>query len=151
MRHTSIFLGGTVGNSNWRTSFIADLVKVGVPEAGLFNPVVPNWTPECQAAEDEAKAIATFNLFYLTNPEIGENAVSVYSIVEAIMCLYDQPSNTVIVFDFANSGYPAHTLKALAKTEKDLRKRFPNANILGNREDALNFFIDRLAQVNASA
>jgi hypothetical protein len=145
----SIFLGGTVGNSNWRAPFIADLVSRGVPAEGLFDPVVPDWTPECQAAEDRAKATAQYNLFYITNPAQEGINVSAYSLVEAVMGLYDQPSNTVVVFD--NTGYTGHVLKALTKIEKDLRKRFPNAFILENRDAALQFFASRLAVSQVTA
>lgn len=133
----SVFLGGTVANSNWRKSFIADLVSAGVDESTIFDPVVPDWTPECQAAEDSAKATAKFNLFYLCDPKQEGNPVSVYSLVEATMGLYDQPSNTVIVFD--NEGYSGHTLKSLTKSQKDLMKRFPNGLIFGSRETALDY------------
>jgi hypothetical protein len=85
MATISVFLGGTCANANWRTSFTADLVKAGVPADSIFNPVVPDWTPECQAAEDAAKLTAKYNLFYLCDPKQEGNPVSVYSLVEAVM------------------------------------------------------------------
>jgi hypothetical protein len=140
---TSIFLGGTVGSTTWRSTFIADLVAAGVPAESIYNPVVPDWTPECQAAEDRAKAEASYNLFYICSPNPGDATnVSVYSIVEAVMGLYDQPSTTVVVFD--NREYSGHILKSLKKTEKDLRNRFPNANIFSTYEEAVSYFVARL-------
>lgn len=139
---TSIFLGGTVANANWRPSFIADLVAAGVSEDSLYNPVVPDWTPECQAAEDQAKSQARYNLFYICDPKQEGNPVSIYSLVEATMGLYDQPSTIVVVFD--NTGYSGHALKSLTKSEKDLRKRFPTASIFSTREEAVNYFVKRL-------
>jgi len=138
----SIFLGGTAANSTWRTSFTEELVAAGVSPDTIFNPVVPDWTPECQAAEDAAKATAKYNLFYLCDPKQEGNPVSVYSLVEAVMGMYDQPSNTVVVFD--NAGYSGHALKSLTKSEKDLRKRFPNGLIFGSRDAALDFLVEKL-------
>ena len=39
-----IGLFGTCGNSNWRVPVIQKLNSLGI---AVFNPVVPNWTPEC--------------------------------------------------------------------------------------------------------
>lgn len=138
----SIFLGGTCANSVWRTDFTSALIAAGVPAETIFNPVVPEWTPDCQAAEDAAKATAKYNLFYLCDPKQEGNPISVYSLVEAVMGLYDQPSNTVVIFE--NEGYSGHALKALIKAEKDLRKRFPNCFIFGSRDAALIFLISHL-------
>lgn len=144
MANISVFLGGTVANSNWRDSFTSDLVKAGVSPETIFNPVVADWTPECQASEDAAKATAQFNLFYLCDPKQEGNPVSVYSLVEAVMGMYDQPSSTVVVFD--NTGYSGHALKALTKSEKDLRKRFPTGLVFGTRDAALDFLIAKLGK-----
>ncbi len=142
MATISVFLGGTYANANWRQTFIEDLVSDGVPAETIFNPVVPDWTPECQAAEDIAKATAKYNLFYLCDPKQEGNPVSVYSLVEAVMGLYDQPSNTVVVFD--NAGYTGQALKSLVKSEKDMRKRFPSGLIFGSRDEALDFLSEKL-------
>lgn len=144
MTSISVFLGGTVANSNWRTDFISALVQAGVDSESIYNPVVPDWTPECQAAEDAAKATAKYNLFYICDPKQEGNPVSVYSLVEAVMGMYDRPCCTVVVFD--NAGYSGHALKSLDKSEKDLRKRFPNGLIFGTREAALQFLIDKLGK-----
>ena len=144
MATISVFLGGTCANANWRPTFIEDLVSDGVPAETIFNPVVPDWTPECQAAEDTAKATAKYNLFYLCDPKQEGNPVSVYSLVEAVMGLYDQPSNTVVVFD--NAGYTGQALKSLVKSEKDMRKRFPSGLIFGSRDEALDFLVAKLGK-----
>ena len=147
MASISVFLGGTVANSNWRTSFTTALTEAGVDSETIFNPVVSDWTPECQAAEDAAKATSKYNLFYLCDPQQEGNPVSVYSLVEAVMGMYDRPTNTVVVFD--NSGYSGHTLKALAKSEKDLRQRFPNGLVFGSRGEALSFLVSKLGKVTS--
>ena len=40
-----VFLGGTCNNSTWRDRLIPML------DVDYFNPVVKDWTPECQAEE----------------------------------------------------------------------------------------------------
>lgn len=59
------------------------------------------------------------------------------------MGMYDQSSNTVVVFD--NTGYSGHALKALNKSEKDLKKRFPNGLVFGSREAVLEYLVSKLA------
>jgi hypothetical protein len=39
---STVFLGGTCNNSKWRDILIPKL------KVSYFNPVVENWTPECQ-------------------------------------------------------------------------------------------------------
>lgn len=46
---SKIFLGGTCNNSTWRNQ-IEKLVQVE-----MFNPVVDDWTEECQAIEMDEK------------------------------------------------------------------------------------------------
>ena len=58
----TVFLGGTCGNSNWRDKLIPMLSD----KIEAFNPVVPNWTPECQEKEDYHKAHDKINLFVIT-------------------------------------------------------------------------------------
>ena len=41
-----VFLGGTCNESTWRVELIP-LLKID-----YFNPVVEDWTPECQAEEE---------------------------------------------------------------------------------------------------
>ncbi|HLK62823.1 MAG TPA: nucleoside 2-deoxyribosyltransferase domain-containing protein [Bryobacteraceae bacterium] len=140
---TLVFLGGTCGNNKWRESFTAELVRRGFPGNGIFNPVVPDWTPEAQLAEDRAKDEAWMNLFYIADPRQESSPVSVYSIVEAVMGLYDSPDRTLVVFDL--TGISGHVLKALQKTYADLKKRFPSRAIFDNRGDALDFLLQGLA------
>ena len=46
----TVFLGGTCNNSTWRDKLIPSL------SINYFNPVVENWTPECQAEEIKQRA-----------------------------------------------------------------------------------------------
>jgi hypothetical protein len=150
MSAAPIFLGGTCGNSKWRDVLIAKLAALGIPTERLFNPVVPDWTTEHQAAENKAKKEAEFNLFYLASPEQEGNPVSTYSIVEAIMGLYDDPMRAIVVFD--NEGYAKHALKALSKTEGDLRSRFPKGLIFSSMDELVSFLQGVIgAEITAAA
>lgn len=43
-----VFLGGTCNESTWRDELIPKLEDINFD---YFNPVVEDWTPECQAVE----------------------------------------------------------------------------------------------------
>lgn len=128
-----VFLGGTCGKNNWRQSFTERLIAGGVSAESIFNPVVPDWTPECQAAEENAKAKATASIFYIADP--GDETVSAYSMVEATMALYDQQHFTVVVFD--DTGMEGHRKKAMTQCYNVLKARFPDARIYNNADDAI--------------
>ncbi len=130
-----VFLGGTCANNNWRDSLIEELFNRGVPRECLFNPVVAHWDAAAQENEERAKASASHRLFYLADPKQQGNPLSYYSAVEATMALYDHPDTTVVVFD--NEGIEGQYLKASNQAEKVLRKRHPNAVILGSRQEAI--------------
>lgn len=129
-----VFLGGTCGNNTWRDGFVERLTARGVAAEALFNPVVSPWNDEAQRREDEAKKNATANLFYLGDPKQDDNRVSYYSLLEATMGLYDNPEKTIVVFD--STGMPKHAEKASAKACKDLKARFPQANIFATLAEA---------------
>ena len=133
-----VFLGGTVGNSKWRDPFTERLIAVGVPGERIFNPVVADWNEEFQKKEDAAKLASEYLLFYICNTQQPELPVSTYGIVEAVMHLYDKPKVTVAVFDL--QGLDGHVLKALSKSEKDLRARFPQGYIFSSADEAIAFF-----------
>jgi hypothetical protein len=138
-----VFLGGTCGNNNWRDGLIERLTARGVPSGTLFNPVVADWNEEAQRKEDQAKKDATFNLFYLGDPNQPENRVSFYSLLEATMGLYDAPARTVVVFD--TTGMPKPMEKSNTKACKDLKVRFPHAPIFGTLAEAEDWLATNLA------
>jgi hypothetical protein len=134
----TVFLGGTCGNNNWREDIFIDLGDRGVDASGLFNPVVADWNEEAQANEERHKVEDDYLLFFLSNPEQQGNPLSTYSLVEATMALYDRPDKTVVCFDHeAIEG--AQFQKAFNQSEKVLRARFPEANILSSYDDLLDW------------
>ena len=56
-----IFLGGTCAESTWRDELIKLL------EIDFFNPVVPDWTPECQAEELKQRESCDYVLYVITS------------------------------------------------------------------------------------
>lgn len=110
-----VFLGGTCGNSTWREELLKDLNG----EVEAFNPVVPDWTPECQAIEDEHKAKDDILLFVIT-PETK----SPYSISEITRSAITDPARTMVcVVPVANGAeFEPHEAKAWVKILKDIKK-----------------------------
>ena len=52
-----VFLGGTCAESKWRDNIIPQL------KCEYFNPVVDDWTPECQKIEEREKRICEYHLY----------------------------------------------------------------------------------------
>ena len=72
-----IFLGGTCADTTWREEFIKSIEGFGIE---YFNPVVKDWTPECQAIEeDEKNNKCDCHLYVITKEMMGT-----YSIAEII-------------------------------------------------------------------
>ena len=126
MSKLTVFLGGTCGNSTWRD----DLMKNLNDSVDAFNPVVPNWTPECQAEEDRHKQKDNIVLYVIT-PETK----SPYSISEVTRSSITQPQRTMIcVLPEANGcTFEAHEAKAWTKILKDCSK--DGATICSSLED----------------
>ena len=67
-----VFLGGTCNESTWRNEIIPKL------NIGYFNPVVEDWTPECQAEEERQKNEECNIHLYVITPKM----TGVFSIAE---------------------------------------------------------------------
>ena len=87
-----VFLGGTCNESTWRNELIPLLEKVGVE---YFNPVVDNWTLECQEEEYHQKEICDIHLYLITKKMKG-----VFSIAEAVASC--QFKDKEVLFAFAD-------------------------------------------------
>ena len=77
MEPIRIFLGGTCAETTWRNELIPELEKVGIE---YFNPVVDDWTPECQAIEEYDNNDRCNVHLYVITPEMQ----GVYSVAEII-------------------------------------------------------------------
>lgn len=79
-----VFLGGTCNESNWREDVINNL------KIDYFNPVVKDWTPECQKEELLQRENCDYVLYFITPKMIG-----VYSIAEVIDDSNKRPNKTI--------------------------------------------------------
>lgn len=71
-----VFLGGTCNDSTWRSVLIKSLDKFKIE---YFNPVIDDWTPECQEIERQEKEKCDVELYVITPLMTG-----VFSIAEAV-------------------------------------------------------------------
>ena len=112
MEKVRVFLGGTCAGSTWRDELLEQL---DLERIEPFNPVVPDWTPECQELEDYHRLTDDLCLYVIT-PE-GEGF---YSFIEVTDDSNKRPGSTVLcVLTEANGkSFDGHTLKCVLKTAK---------------------------------
>lgn len=79
-----VFLGGTCNRSTWRNILIKNL------KIDYFNPVVPDWTPECMVEEVKQRETCDFCLYVITPKMTG-----VYSIAEVVDDSNKRPEKTI--------------------------------------------------------
>lgn len=105
MAKNRIFLGGTCNSTTWREDLIKDL------DVDYFNPVVEDWTPECQAIEmDEKENKCNIHLYVITKEMKG-----VFSIAEAVDSVHNKKVDTI--FLALPQGFKDHELKSLKAVE----------------------------------
>ncbi len=116
MEKVKVFLGGTCASSTWREELQS---KLDPERIETFNPVVPNWTSECQAEEDYHRATDDICLYVIT-PE-GEGF---YSFVEVTDDSNKRPGSTVLCILTEANGkkFEGHMLKCALKTAKLIAK-----------------------------
>ncbi len=85
MKEEKVFLGGTCNGSKWRDELIP-MLKIN-----YFNPVVPDWTPECQEEEKKQKKICKYQLYVITPKMKG-----VFSIAEVVDSSNKNPKGTIL-------------------------------------------------------
>lgn len=112
MEKVTVFLGGTCADSTWRDELDGMLDH---ERLSTFNPVVPDWTPECQAEEDMHRANDDICLYTITPEGKG-----FYSFVEVTDDSNKRPDRTVLcVLQEANGKkFEGHELKCVLKTMK---------------------------------
>jgi Nucleoside 2-deoxyribosyltransferase like len=85
-----VFLGGTCNGDTWRDWMIPQL------KIDYFNPVVEDWTPECQQEEIKQRQTCDLVLYFLTQRMKG-----VYSIAEVVDDSNKRPEKTIFALDLA--------------------------------------------------
>lgn len=104
-----IFLGGTCNDSTWRRTLIINL------QIDFFNPVVEDWTPECQEVERAEKAsLCNIHFYCITNEMTG-----VFSIAEIIDSVHTKDKLTILhVIPGGFSGAQLKSLEAVVDMVK---------------------------------
>lgn len=123
-----VFLGGTCAESKWREKLIPLL------KCNYFNPVVEDWTPECQENEEREKKICDYHLYVITPKMQG-----VYSIAEAV----NDSKNVLRTCIFCvtkeedDRDWTKGELKSLDATAKLIKRN--GGVVLNNLEEVANF------------
>lgn len=128
MTKTKVFLGGTCNNSTWRDKLIP-LLKID-----YFNPVVDDWTPECQDEEIRQRESCDYCLYTITPKMTG-----VYSIAEVVDDSNKRPEKTILcVLDEDNeSSFSETQIKSLKQVKEMVKNN--GANVFDSLEDIASF------------
>ena len=106
-----IFLGGTCANTTWRDELIR------VIQVPYFNPVVKDWTLECQIEENYQKAnLCNIHLYVITKEMQG--VYSIAEVVESVMT-----SSKVTILHIIPTDFESHQLKSLRATVDLVRSK----------------------------
>lgn len=128
MTKTKVFLGGTCNNSTWRDKLIP-LLKID-----YFNPVVDDWTPECQDKEIRQRELCDYCLYTITPKMTG-----VYSIAEVVDDSNKRPEKTILcVLDEDDENSFSETQIKSLKQVKEMVKN-NEANVFDSLEDIASF------------
>lgn len=96
-----IFLGGTCNDSTWRQELVKAI------QVDFFDPVVEDWTEECQAIEmDEKENKCNIHLYVITKDMTG-----VFSIAEVIDSVHNKSKTTIL--HVIPDGFTAGQLRSL--------------------------------------
>ena len=128
MTKTKVFLGGTCNNSTWRDKLIP-LLKID-----YFNPVVDDWTPECQDEEIRQRELCDYCLYTITPKMTG-----VYSIAEVVDDSNKRPEKTILcVLDEDDENiFSESQIKSLKQVKEMVKNN--GANVFDSLEDIASF------------
>lgn len=96
-----VFLGGTCADTTWRDEMIPKL------KIEYFNPVVKDWTAECQEIEKVEKNDKCDIHFYLISKEMQ----GVFSIAEVVDSVHNKDKHTLL--QIVPNGFDKFQLKSL--------------------------------------
>ena len=101
-----VFLGGRCAESTWRDELIKNI------QVDFFNPVVEDWTEECQAVEEIEKQLhCNIHLYVITKEMIG-----FFSIAEAVESSLSHGVQSILhVMPDGFSEQQIHSFKAVCK------------------------------------
>lgn len=127
---TKLFLGGTCNGSLWRNHLIPLLSQ----NVDAFNPVVENWTPECQENEVKKRESADYVLYVITPKMTG-----VFAIAEVVEDSNKRPAKTIfcVLSNDDDKSFEGHQIKSL-NAVKDLVKK-NGAKVFDTLEETANY------------
>lgn len=133
-----VFLGGTCNGSKWRETLIPLLT------IDYFNPVVDNWTPECQQREIKEREICDYCLYVITPKLLG-----VYSIAEVVDDSNKRPTKTLFCFleKDEDTMFSDKQIKSLIQVKKMIELNGGSA--FGSLEEVAEF-LRRIGDANAA-
>lgn len=128
MTKTKVFLGGTCNNSTWRDKLIP-LLKID-----YFNPVVDDWTPECQDEEIRQRESCDYCLYTITPKMTG-----VYSIAEVVDDSNKRSEKTIlcVLDEDDESSFSETQIKSLKQVKEMVKNN--GANVFDSLEDIASF------------
>ena len=131
-----VFLGGTCANTTWRDDLMVLFDNAGIE---YFNPVVKDWTPECQTIEeDEKNNKCDVHLYVITKEMMGT-----YSIAEIIHSahlagMYGTHVTDCLFFVLDEGTWQKHEIKsfnAIMRLVRDIAPRNSIACYVNNMEE----------------
>ena len=138
-----IFLGGTCADTTWRDEFIKEIEPAGIE---YFNPVVKDWTPECQAIEeDEKNNKCDTHLYVITKEMMGT-----YSIAEIVnsawqSVVYGTTVNFVVFAVLDEGTWQKHERKsfdAIMRLVKDIAPHNSVVCYVKDMKELSSYFTD---------
>ncbi|MFW6219665.1 MAG: nucleoside 2-deoxyribosyltransferase domain-containing protein [bacterium] len=126
-----VFLGGTCNGSKWREQFVDKISNMSID---YFNPVVDNWTEECQKEELRQREICDY-LLYVITPKIK----GVYSIAEVVDDSNKKPKKTIFCFleEDGDDVFDESQLKSLDAVGKMIERN--GSKYYKNIDDVINY------------
>lgn len=132
-----VYLGGTCGGSTWRQALIPRFSQ------RYFDPVVEDWTPECQKEEEEQKKLASVILYGITSKQKG-----FYSLVEMAVSTLKHPDKTIVIGFYDHDGPFSEESKSSNKAIADLLGKEPNVKVFTSIVATVIYLNSRLSEVN---
>lgn len=129
---TKVFLGGTCNESTWRNRLIEKL------NIDYFNPVVDDWTPECQQEERRQREICDLVLYVITPLMSG-----VYSICEVTDDSNKRPEKTIFCLLKKDDGkeFTTSEYKSLCEVARTVKSN--GAQVFFNLDDVAKYCNER--------
>ena len=136
-----IFLGGTCADTTWREELIPYLIGSHIK---YFNPVVKDWTPECQVIEeDEKNNKCDVHLYVITKEMMGTYSIAaiINSAWQAIV--YGTTVNFVVFAILDEGTWKIHERKSFDAIMRMIQNIAPHNSIccyVKNMKELADYF-----------